>query len=322
MNLSLLSTHTHDPYHNLALEEHLLSLAGDEIILYLWQNRHTVVIGRNQNAVREVNLARLAQAGGLLARRLSGGGAVYHDLGNLNFTFIAPRARYDLARQTRVILEAARALRVPAEASGRNDILAGGRKFSGNAFYRRGDTWYHHGTLLIHTDLDALDAYLNVSPEKLRLKGVPSVKGRVCNLCEFVPSLEPAQMREAMRAAFSSVYGGEVEPFDEGRINPSAVDALSRRISSPGCLLGERAPGGLELERRFAWGGLQLALHIEQGRIAACRAYSDAMDEQAVADLPARLAGCPIRAEAFDEALSGWGEGSMRSDVREMLMEL
>ena len=101
---------------------------------------------------------------------------MYHDLGNLNFTFVLPKAAYDLARQTRVILEAARLLGAPAEASGRNDILAGGHKFSGNAYYRRGEIWYHHGTLLVDTDLDALGRYLNVSPKKLAARGVASVR--------------------------------------------------------------------------------------------------------------------------------------------------
>ena len=115
-----------------------------------------------------------------------------------------PEQAYDLTRQTRVILEAARLLGAPAEASGRNDILAGGRKFSGNAYYRRGKTWYHHGTLLVDSDLDALGRYLNVSPEKLAARGVASVRSRVCNLRECAPGATVEAARRAMAAAFST----------------------------------------------------------------------------------------------------------------------
>lgn len=323
MKLLLLETSSTDPYRNLALEEHLLScVREDEALLYLWQNDHTVVIGQNQNALREVNLARLRMDGGHLARRLSGGGAVYHDLGNLNFTFILPKVAYDLTRQTRVILEAARLLGAPAEASGRNDILAGGRKFSGNAYYRRGETWYHHGTLLVDSDLDALGRYLNVSPEKLAARGVASVRSRVCNLRECAPGATVEAARRAMAVAFSTVYGERVELFDQNRIQNDDTVEIERRISSEKYLIGENCPFLFSLQRRFAWGGLELALNVRAGCVAECRAYSDAMEESKIASLPARLMGCAVDGAAFAKALAGWGAEDMRRDVLDMLMEL
>ena len=323
MKLLLLETSSTDPYRNLALEEHLLSCVREaEALLYLWQNDHTVVIGHNQNALREVNLSRLRADGGHLARRLSGGGAVYHDLGNLNFTFVLPRQAYDLTRQTRVILEAARLLGAPAEASGRNDILAGGRKFSGNAYYRRGQTWYHHGTLLVDSDLDALGRYLNVSPEKLAARGVASVRSRVCNLRECAPGATVEAARRAMTAAFSTVCGEKVELFDHERLQNDKIVETERRISSESYLIGENFPFSLSLERRFAWGGLELALNVHAGHVAQCRAYSDAMEESEIASLPGRLTGCAVDGAAFAKALAGWGGEDMRRDVLDMLMEL
>lgn len=323
MKLRLLETPCTNPYRNLALEEHLLScVRSDEALLYLWQNDHTVVIGQNQNALREVNLSRLRADGGHLARRLSGGGAVYHDLGNLNFTFIVPKGAYDLARQTRVILEAARLLGAPAEASGRNDILVGGRKFSGNAYYRRGETWYHHGTLLVDSDLEALGRYLNVSPEKLAARGVASVRSRVCNLREAAPGATVDAARRAMAEAFQTTHDEKVEIFDENRLDFNEIREIEQRISSENYLIGENFSFSLSLQRRFAWGGLELALNVHAGRISDCRAYSDAMEEQEIACLPGRLTGCAVDGVAFAKALAGWGGEDMRRDVLDMLMEL
>ena len=126
-----------DPFENLAIEQHLLETVGGGCCLfYLWQNQNTVVIGKNQNPYSECRVSLLEAEGGHLARRLSGGGAVFHDLGNLNFTFLVPTADYDLAKQQRVLLTACQSFGIPAEFSGRNDLLADGRKFSGNAFYQ------------------------------------------------------------------------------------------------------------------------------------------------------------------------------------------
>ena len=143
---------TFDPYFNLAMEKWLCDHLDGRRILYLWQNEHTVVIGKNQNPLKECRLAALKQDGGLLARRCSGGGAVYHDLGNLNFTMLVPNDQFDLHRQCSVLLQAVRQFGVDAQFSGRNDLTAQGRKFSGNAFYHGPHGSFHHGTLLVDTD--------------------------------------------------------------------------------------------------------------------------------------------------------------------------
>ena len=159
------------PYKNLAVEEYLLlHCEPQECILYLWQNQNTVVIGRNQNAWKECKVDSLEENGGHLARRLSGGGAVYHDLGNLNFTFLVSKENYSIDRQLEVIVKAVQKLGAKAEKSGRNDILIDGKKFSGNAFYEQEQHCYHHGTLMMNVNKEMLSKYLTVSKEKLQSK--------------------------------------------------------------------------------------------------------------------------------------------------------
>ena len=209
-----------DPYENLALEEALLNRVGEgELILYLWQNERTVVIGKNQNPWKECRTALLAEEGGHLARRLSGGGAVFHDLGNLNFTFLMPAQDYDLPRQLTVIQRACRSLGIPAERSGRNDLLADGRKFSGNAFYKHNGKAYHHGTLMVDVDLDRVQRYLSPSKAKLAAKGVESVRSRVVNLREFVPTLTVEQLADALIAALAEVYSEGTGNREQGTGN-------------------------------------------------------------------------------------------------------
>ena len=195
-----------DPHRNLAIEQHLLeSVLGGCCLLYLWRNERTVVIGRNQNAWAECRTALLSEEGGTLARRLSGGGAVYHDLGNLNFTFLMRTWDYDLARQLSVIRRACAVCGIETEISGRNDLLADGRKFSGNAFYHHEGRSYHHGTLLVDVDGEAMKRYLSPSKAKLEAKGVESVRSRVVNLKELNPAIAVETLKAAMKTAFAEV---------------------------------------------------------------------------------------------------------------------
>lgn len=270
-----------DPHYNLALEETLLLHAEEAVILYLWQNQNTVVIGRNQNPWKECRTALLKQEGGHLARRLSGGGAVFHDLGNLNFTFLMPQAVYDLDRQLDTICAAVRSFGIEAERSGRNDILAKGRKFSGNAFYKNGKQAYHHGTLLIDADMGKLSRYLNPSKAKLAAKGVDSVRSRVGNLRELNPAITVDAMKAALIDAFSAGYGGA----ERNELSPDP--ALRERYRSWEWNYGQKLPFTVSWEDRLDLGCFRIEAEVEHGIIRQAKVWTDAMDWQ----LPERLEG-------------------------------
>ena len=295
----ILTTTCTDPHRNLALEDALLtSLPGDQAILYLWQNRHTVVIGAGQNACAECRIDLLESESGTLARRSSGGGAVYHDLGNLNFSFIVPRADYDVARQLKVILEAARALGVTAEPSGRNDLTAEGRKFSGNAFRVLKDSALHHGTLLVNVDMGLIGRYLNVSKDKLQAKGVKSVPARVVNLSELSPAVTIESMHQAVIEAFSKEYGpAPVEDADDLPIDA----ALLARYQSGAWNYGKPPEGDLKLQTRFPWGGVELNASVADGLLTGVAVFTDSMDETLSARLSEKLEGCPYSGAKLKE---------------------
>lgn len=295
---------SHDPHYNLAVEQALLeSVEEGQCILYLWQNRNTVVIGRNQNPWKECRTTLLAQEGGHLARRLSGGGAVFHDLGNLNFTFLMPQRDYDLDRQLAVILEALGCLGIPAEKSGRNDILADGRKCSGNAFYKNGTQAYHHGTLLVDVDMEKLGRYLNPSKAKLQAKGVDSVRSRVVNLRELNPDITIDRLKAALKDSFARVYGCQAETITEDALDLARIDTLTRRNRSWEWNFGQKLPFTVELEDRFPWGGIQVQLAVEQGLIRQIKLYSDAMDDALIPRWEEALLGCRLERQALEQAL-------------------
>ena len=316
------------PYRNQALEKYLLVQAGStDCTLYLWQNRRTVVIGRNQNAGKECDCKRLEQDGGYLARRLSGGGAVFHDSGNLNFTFLCRKENYDVHRQMQVILAAVRQFGIPAECTGRNDITVDGRKFSGNAYYRTKTACYHHGTLLLESNKEDLAKYLTVSNEKLLSKGVDSVRSRVTNLCEYVPGITVADVREKLYGAFSSVYGLPVQPYQEDTVDRNMLAAFEAEFSSRDWKYGRIIPVTCEKSRRFAWGELQIQLRITGGYIADAVFWSDALDTELVQDAArvlkgVRFSGAEIAAVLSAFVLRNGIQQQMLQDIRELLEEM
>ena len=194
------------PYYNLALERSLFDFVDeDTVILYLWQNSHTIVIGKNQNAYAECKVDEFIGAGGTLARRLSGGGAVYHDLGNLNFSIICKESIAKEHTYQRIVKEALRFFGIVSEFNGRNDLTVDDKKFSGNAFYVKDDVLCQHGTILINSDFKELSKYLTPDISKLERNHVKSVESRVVNLSEISDKITVESMKEAMIKATNAV---------------------------------------------------------------------------------------------------------------------
>lgn len=306
MKLTVLESSCFEPYWNLALEEHLLFRCGeDERILYLWQNENTVVIGRNQNAARECAVELLQQDDIHLARRNSGGGAVYHDLGNLNFSFFSHEKHYNAEQQTRVVLEALRSLGIDAKFSGRNDILVNGRKFSGSAFFRSGSFCCHHGTVMVDVDQSAVERYLRPSAAKLEGKGVPSVRSRVVNLREIKPDITIDILKHALCAAFESVFAEKAEPLVLTQEDWDDVERRRERFADPPWLYGEIQSCTHSLTHRFLWGEITLYFRIENGKnIADIQIETDAMEPELPEYLQKKLVGVRFEKTALGAALS------------------
>lgn len=318
-NINVICSNSTDPWYNLALEECLLSSINDnDIILYLWQNDNTVVIGRNQNPWKECKCKKLENEGGKLARRLSGGGAVYHDLGNLNFTFIMDKKLYDLDKQLNVILQAVRYFGIDAEFSGRNDLTVDGKKFSGNAFYFLAKSAYHHGTILIDTNFSKLTDYLQVSKEKINSKGIDSVRSRVLNLCELSDSLTIETMKKSLIDSFETIYGkyNDIVNVD---MDTYDIHELYDKYSSWEWRFGEAPKFEISLGKRFSWGDFELGLNLKNGHIEESKIYSDAMNSQLIQNISSCLLGIPFK---MDEVINSIGNVSMNEEDRNIIQDV
>lgn len=322
-NTRIIHTNSSDPWWNLSVEEYLLErVEPGQCILYLWQNENTVVIGRNQNPWRECRTELLENEGGKLARRLSGGGTVFHDIGNLNFTFIASRDTYDLDKQLEVILGAVKALGIQAEKSGRNDLTVDGRKFSGNAFCFRKNNAYHHGTILVTADFDKLSKYLQVSAEKMNAKGVQSVQSRVVNLSELRPELTVADVADALITAFRNVYESTAKVercVKDGNASQEVLEELYCKYSSWKWRYGEAPSFDVDISKKFTWGEVQIGFALEEGIVSKAAIYSDALDESYIAGLSEIFDGCPFHSGQLAQRLHEETEGERGEEAGSMI---
>ncbi len=308
-----------NPYKNLAIEKFLFdNVSEDTCILYLWQNKKTVVIGKNQNPWAECNCNTLSNNGGNLARRLSGGGAVFHDLGNLNFTFISSIENMDIQKNLQVIQAACSLAKIETEISGRNDILAQGKKFSGNAFYNSKGKAYHHGTILISSDTKEMTKYLTPPKAKLDAKGVKSVKSRVINLSDLAPGLDCNKMKEYMLVAFKEIFG--FLPTKKDPVNEDDIKNDIRKFSSWDFIYGSTIPFSFSCEKHFDWGNVQLLLQISEGKIASAKLYTDAMDWNLSYCVEKALSGCRFEIVEIKKVLEAQLNTMLAKDFLDLIV--
>jgi len=283
------------------------TLPEDTAILYLWQNAHTIVIGRNQNPWYECKVEEFLRSGGRIARRMSGGGAVYHDLGNLNFTFILPKAEFDVLKQLSIISMALSSFGIPSELSGRNDLQTNGRKFSGNAFYKAGHSAYHHGTILLNTNMDWMTHYLTVDQKKLENRGVKSVPARVVNLKALNPDLTLADLQSAIYHAFGRTYRQSSTVLDEYMLDTPTLERLAEEFQSNDWIYPAEAPYNFTVAERFPWGGVTVKIQRDGGVIRQAKLFTDAMEASLFTRMEQALVGSAYLISAitsrFDQKL-------------------
>ena len=278
-----------DPYFNVALEYQLFTEADEDNCLFLWQNQACVVIGRNQNAYAECDMEYLKKENILPVRRFSGGGAVFQDLGNLNFTFITKEAFAKPDEFIELAQRAVASLGVECSFSGRNDLLYEGKKISGHANYSEDDNYMYHGTMMVNVDLDKLTHVLKPSFIKLNSKGIDSVRSRVINLVEVNPNITIDLMRDALTEAFIDTYG-ETQPLQYVNKNNSKPP-LWPKIEQHDWIFGEAPQFEIQVERRLAAGNVSIATQVENGLVTQIEIYSDSLLPVDFSLLKAQLLG-------------------------------
>ncbi|PFH37322.1 lipoyltransferase and lipoate-protein ligase subfamily protein [Besnoitia besnoiti] len=290
-------------------------------LLFLWRNDKTIVIGRHQNAWRECNIQKMEEDGVTLARRYTGGGAVYQDLGNTCFTFLDPLALHSKERNNNIILRALeKAFCVKGAASGRNDLVAAdGRKFSGAAYSKLPHSWLHHGTLMREVDCEALTRYLTPSKEKLDSKSIKSVASRVVNLKTLYAGITHENLCDAIIASFIEEYGAAAEKKISRDVEPVEslqVDGTQYRMREhPGFQTHLQTLSNWEwryghspafersLSHRFPWGSFEVHVNVAHGAVTEAKIYSDCLCPELVDALTVSLRGCRFTEEDLKRAV-------------------
>jgi len=297
-----------DPRINLAIEEYALKhLNIDETYLLFYINRPSIIIGRNQNTIEEINSDYVDEKGITVVRRLSGGGAVYHDLGNLNFSFITKDdgdSFHNFKKFTQPVVETLEKLGIHAELSGRNDILAEGKKISGNAMFSTKGRMFSHGTLLFQSEMDHIVSALKVKKDKIESKGIKSIRSRVGNIADFLK--EPMSVEKFRSFLLQNIFKdtGKVTEYVLTETDWEKIHEISEdRYQNWEWNYGKSPKFNLQNSHRFPVGSVDIRLEVNRGIIENCKIYGDFFGVGEVADIERKLTGTRYEKEAISRVL-------------------
>ena len=298
---SCIIARTSDPCRNLAIEKHLMdTLPEQTAILFLYRSDSAVTIGRNQNPWYECNVEPFLESGGIITRRLTGGGAFYQDAGTLNFSVILPKTELHAPRQLAMAASAVSSLGLAVQPGPGASLVADGRIFCSNAFYKAGSTALHNGSLLISPDMEKMAGALLPGGKRYRGQDRPAVESLYTALCDQLPTITLDMMEEALYRAFSQQYRCQPVWLDEQMLSGNNLESTAERFLSPEWVYPEALPYNFVVDERFPWGSITVMLQQENGIIRASRIFSDAMEAALFDRIQQALTGCPYLIGAID----------------------
>ncbi|MBU8683027.1 MULTISPECIES: lipoate--protein ligase LplJ [Bacillus] len=299
-----------DPRINLAIEEYCLKhLDPEETYLLFYINQPSIIIGKNQNTIEEINTKYVDENGIIVVRRLSGGGAVYHDLGNLNFSFITKddgNSFHNFKKFTEPVVAALKKLGVDAELSGRNDLMANGRKISGNAQFSTKGRMFSHGTLLFDSEIEHVVSALKVKKDKIESKGIKSIRSRVANISEFLDQKMTTVEFRSMLLRYIFDTEGEIPEYKLTEKDWEIINQISKeRYQNWDWNYGKSPKFNLQHSKRFQAGSVDIRLEVQKGVIRECKIFGDFFGVGDVSDIEEKLKGVQYERKAIEEALQG-----------------
>ncbi|AJO17413.1 MULTISPECIES: lipoate--protein ligase LplJ [Bacillus] len=299
-----------DPRINLAIEEYCLKhLDPEETYLLFYINQPSIIIGKNQNTIEEINTKYVDENGIIVVRRLSGGGAVYHDLGNLNFSFITKddgNSFHNFKKFTEPVVAALKRLGVDAELSGRNDLMANGRKISGNAQFSTKGRMFSHGTLLFDSEIEHVVSALKVKKDKIESKGIKSIRSRVANICEFLDQKMTTVEFRSMLLRYIFDTEGEIPEYKLTEKDWKIINQISKeRYQNWDWNYGKSPKFNLQHSKRFQAGSVDIRLEVQKGVIRECKIFGDFFGVGDVSDIEEKLTDVQYERKAIEEALQG-----------------